>query len=852
MKVHNLVVTGSLQSGGENITSISSSVASTVVNVSSSLSNALNQTSASLRNIMATTGSNVFVGTQTISGSIVPAVNGAYDLGSSTHEFRHLYLSSASLYIDGTKVLGSTTQELQITTDNGQSFKILEAGSDTITLQAADGNITLATSGGGDVILDPTSGIIALKGTTTLYAGNKILSSDGNAIQIGNSATITGSLIVTGYIEAQELRTTYISSSILYRSGSTKFGDELTDTHAFTGSLLISGSVTAIGSNLISGSSQILNGSGILSGSGTESQIPIWGTGGTILSNSRITQPDSNNIRINHGDTYTLGARFTYGGTYLSELHLGRTNTGADSNVSMIYDIQGTEVFELRRNYAAASFKVSLGSTAHLTISNTGAATFNSTLTTGGNINLVANSGALVLTNTGASNKRWDISSSGNDLTINETGVAERVRITAGGSTVFANTVGIGLSTPQAILDVSHTGATTNIIRVSNGSGNYRWRVDQNFAMIMTNASGTDTFSVSTSGSISTPAQFTSFATAPLSFQGNGNTGTYTQTTIYANQNNTSGDVANGIFIERGYTDVSNTELRQFVIGARGGSYQWKLSGPGGTFQRDTCEVKPAGDGDLFVGRYSGGSAKVFRVYQASADGFLELQTGAGDVVTKLSGYGGTAGYTLTNFGIGISNPGYRLDVDGGSTTGAAFRATKQASQGDGLVAYFTNSSNGGYSSYIYIGSNPGTDWKIGKNISNPTNTTYHFEIVDSSNNVRMQINNSTGNVTFSGSVTQNSDITLKKNVRDIDGALGMILQTRGVLYDKIDETETNQIGFIAQELESILPELVVTNDIGVKSVKYQNMTPLLVEAIKELKLENDNLKDILRRNNLV
>lgn len=310
MKVHNLVVTGSLQSGGENITSISSSVASTVVNVSSSLSNALNQTSASLRNIMATTGSNVFVGTQTISGSIVPAVNGTYDLGSSTHEFRHLYLSSASLYIDGTKVLGSTTQELQITTDNGQSFKILEAGSDTITLQAADGNITLATSGGGDVILDPTSGIIALKGTTTLYAGNRLLSSDGNAIQIGNSTTITGSLIVTGYIEAQELRTTYISSSILYRSGSTKFGDELTDTHAFTGSLLISGSVTAIGSNLISGSAQLP--SGLVSGS---SQISFTGTTGysTYINQALLTTSNSTFNSVTSGDyRYTGTGYITY------------------------------------------------------------------------------------------------------------------------------------------------------------------------------------------------------------------------------------------------------------------------------------------------------------------------------------------------------------------------------------------------------------------------------------------------------------------------------------------------------------------------------------------------------------
>ena len=323
MKVHNLLVTGSLTSGGENIGSISSSVVSTVTSLSSSVSTSIGQLSSSMASsmtslsssltssmgslsssmatsmndlsssmgsIMATTGSNLFKGDQTISGSIIPAVNGLYDLGSITNEFRDLYLSSASLYIDGTKVLGSTTQELQITTDAGQSFKILEAGSDTITLQAADGNITFATSGGGDVILDPTNGIIALKGTTTLYAGNRILSSDGNAIQIGNSVTMTGSLVVTGFIETQELRTTYISSSILYRSGSTKFGDELGDTHSFTGSLTVSGSISVPGSNLVSGSSQvisllpsgtisgsvqILNGSGVFSGS---AQVDVMST----------------------------------------------------------------------------------------------------------------------------------------------------------------------------------------------------------------------------------------------------------------------------------------------------------------------------------------------------------------------------------------------------------------------------------------------------------------------------------------------------------------------------------------------------------------------------------------------
>ncbi len=203
MKIYEPQISGSLAINGTSISNFND-----VVTTSS-----FNQYTASISTAsLATTGSNTFVGTQTLSGSIIPAVTNTYDLGDSTHQFRHLYLSSGSLYINGTKVLGATGQELQITTDNGQSLKILEAGSDTITLQSADGNITLATSGNGDVILDPTSGIIALKGTTTLYAGNKVLSSDGNAIQFGNDLGITGSIVTTGNVNGVNVLS--LSSSV--------------------------------------------------------------------------------------------------------------------------------------------------------------------------------------------------------------------------------------------------------------------------------------------------------------------------------------------------------------------------------------------------------------------------------------------------------------------------------------------------------------------------------------------------------------------------------------------------------------------------------------------------------------
>jgi hypothetical protein len=233
----------------------------------------------------AITGSNTFIGNQTFSGSLIPSVNGVYDLGDDTHQFRHLYLSSASLYIDGTKVLGSTAQELQITTDTGQSFKILEAGSDTITLQSNDGNITLATSGGGDVILDPTNGIIALKGTTTVYSGFKIVSSDGNNIHLGNGLTVTGSIVST------ETSLVSGSSQITY-SGLTGIPLGIISGSSQLPSGLISGS-SQLPSGIISGSSQLP--SGILSGS---SQLSGFGLATTGSNNFIGTQTITGSLFI--------------------------------------------------------------------------------------------------------------------------------------------------------------------------------------------------------------------------------------------------------------------------------------------------------------------------------------------------------------------------------------------------------------------------------------------------------------------------------------------------------------------------------------------------------------------------
>jgi len=70
----------------------------------------------------------------------------------------------------------------------------------------------------------------------------------------------------------------------------------------------------------------------------------------------------------------------------------------------------------------------------------------------------------------------------------------------------------------------------------------------------------------------------------PHEYTNNGNTGTYNKTVTYIHQNNTSGNTANGMFIEMGrLTDSSSAEIRHFVVGARGGQIQFKVDGSGNT-----------------------------------------------------------------------------------------------------------------------------------------------------------------------------------------------------------------------------------------------------------------------------
>ena len=110
------------------------------------------------------------------------------------------------------------------------------------------------------------------------------------------------------------------------------------------------------------------------------------------------------------------------------------------------------------------------------------------------------------------------------------------------------------------------------------------------------------------------------------------------------------------------------------------------------------------------------------------------------------------------------------------------------------------------------------------------------------------------GSAWCTGNIWGSSDLRWKKNIVTLPGPLEKLSRLRGVEFDwKREEFKENnfpegrQIGIIAQELEKEFPELVSTDNAGYKSIAYDKLTAVLLEAVKELEEKIQKQGDLLR-----
>ena len=187
---------------------------------------------------------------------------------------------------------------------------------------------------------------------------------------------------------------------------------------------------------------------------------------------------------------------------------------------------------------------------------------------------------------------------------------------------------------------------------------------------------------------------------------------------------------------------------------------------------------------------------------------------------------------------------------------GNFFYSSSVSNNGTVLNLHYTGSSdvpvtNTSHQVSLLKGLNPGADKRIAFYTGSSSITTQKGFIVDPSGSIGINVNETTdlpltykltisGSVGAIGSFNQISDERLKENIQPIDGALEKVSELRGVTFDMGGKKD---IGVIAQEIQKVLPEVVTEDNKGYLSVSYGNIVGVLIEAVKELKAEVEELK---------
>ena len=196
---------------------------------------------------------------------------------------------------------------------------------------------------------------------------------------------------------------------------------------------------------------------------------------------------------------------------------------------------------------------------------------------------------------------------------------------------------------------------------------------------------------------------------------------------------------------------------------------------------------------------------------------------------TALGSYTVASGYGSTALGRYTTASGYYSVTMGYSTTASDW--------GSLVIGRWNSSSSSATSSDSFSTSNPAFV------IGNGTNSNSRSDAFKVMYNGDATVSN---DLTVSGDVVISSDARLKSNIVSLGSTLAKLLQIDGKSYTmKKDESEKQKIGLLAQDIEKVFPELVSESH-GIKSVNYQGLVPVLINALKEQEERIKRLEELL------
>ena len=684
-------------------------------------------------------------------------------------------------------------------------------------------------------------GNVIVSGSLTTTGAITISGSIASSSFATNAATASSAdnLLVRSTLTAQTLVVQTITSSVDFVTGSTQFGTLLTNTHVFTGSLLLTGSV---GINLTSSSA--------LTGSLTVQSMVSASTSGPIVA-----------VRSSYTNKKIIAelAEYSYDGTLVLRHALATSPTvfitsQTGGTAHTYFNHEGSVL--IGNNSPAGAEKLGVTRDDGVTDGLHIIADFNRAGSSSAELILGYYASASAVTGP-------VVYAANSQPLLFGAGSAERMRLTTTGY------LGIGATSPSARLHVvgfaggSVPGATgipslgfansSSVALFTNNDINYgtlfgtlntgvgwiqQQRVDGTgtaYNLVLQPSGGN--VGIGISSPVST--DLIGALTIVKKYQGDTPTSTTAQL-YYTNQSalylfgRNSGISIISNNNEEGHIQFGNASTTRYArittgtgTSAVGGDMYFHVGsdtermritsggnvGIGTTNPSAKLEIKGSADPyDILIGRYHGGNAKIVYAYQSGADGYLELRTGADATVTKLSGYTGTPSYFLSNILVGqttgdLNTNGWQLQAAGGGHTAFAINNNEV---------------------FIFNNRNSGTTYEI------------DFRTLGTE---RGKISVTDSGVSY---ITTPSDLNLKKNFEDwnenvLNNFKNLNPQKFNFATEEDDQPKTK--GFIAQELVESFPEAYPKS----KDRYFFNpsgMVVYLMKAIQELEARVQELEN--------
>ena len=723
-----------------------------------------------------------------VSGNILPGTNNVYNLGSVDKFFKEIFVSTGSInFVDGD---GIVTASLSANVLNSLIQNTGSANSSISSINTFTGSFSASVSS--------SIATISSSVTTTITT----LSS---SVSTSFSSSVAS---VTSLSSSVSASVTSLSSSLT--SVNTTQNNRLGSIESITGSYATTGSNTFFGTQTFSGSVYIANDL-IVQGSSSIQYISASSVSiGTNIVQLNTANPSVRFAGLTIIDSGSVGGSgsFLYDSVHDEFIFVHRGN---GTNVTSSHFVLGPETYD------------SLGNETYLT---------NNRLPKGtGKEHLV-------------------------DSQISDDGTTVSI---GGALTVTGNITGPIRATNGVISGSSQVDLTAT----TNYASGILTRLNAE-----TVVSGSKTISGITLGSnlatltIGTGLSGTSY---------NGSTAVTIANTITNNNQLTNGA---GYITSTGTAAAINQTIAagsegNLVFATIGTNDFFRIRG-GGASNAGFIEIATADDGTepIYVRQYTGEFTSLTRT-ATLLDGsgntsFPGTITSAGNTIITSANIGSQTVSSATSV-TGTSTISGKLTISNGANNALQINTDVADSNTRDAIYLYENSgqASGRQAISWYNGGNSYYKARLWTEVgSGYTATQFGIDVADDARSLstRMYIRN--GSANFSGDVTAYaSDIRLKENIRPITNAIDRIKKINGVFYDWKDNVSElgftpiskSDVGVLAQEVQAVFPEIVkpapFDQENGVSksgenylTVKYEKLTALLIEAVKEQQIKIDNL----------